>query len=97
MERKQAGKVERKTVDVYVRLGTSAWSQSDEDARPPAAIVRLGGCQRNATPAESSPRTARQRQGAADRTATDAPYGPRGWACLTVRQMCGSERTNRKI
>ena len=62
MERKQAGKVERKTVDVYVRLGTSAWSQSDEDARPPAAIVRLGGCQRNATPAESSPHTARQRQ-----------------------------------
>ena len=43
MERKQAGKVERKTVDVYVRLGTSAWSQSDEDARPPAAIVRVGG------------------------------------------------------
>jgi len=41
MERKQAGKVERKTVDVYVRLGTSAWSQSDEDARPPAAIVRV--------------------------------------------------------
>ena len=33
MERKQAGKVERKTVDVYVRLGTSAWSQSDDDAR----------------------------------------------------------------
>ncbi len=33
MERKQAGKVERKTVDVYVRLGTSAWSQRDDDAR----------------------------------------------------------------
>ena len=44
----------------------------------------------------TTPRTARQRQGAAGRTATDAPYGPRGWACLTVRQMCGSERTNRK-
>ena len=43
MERKQAGRVERKTVEVYVRLGTSAWSQSDEDARPPAATVRLGG------------------------------------------------------
>ena len=57
----------------------------------------LGGCQRNATPAASSPRTARQRQGTAGRTATDAPYGPRCWACLTVRQMCGSERTNRKI
>ena len=48
MERKQAGKVERKTVDVYVRLGTPAWSRSDADARtlsfarPPAEIVRLG-------------------------------------------------------
>ncbi len=54
MERKQAGKVERKTVDVYVRLGTSAWSQSDAAARTlsfaryAAATVRLGwgGCQR---------------------------------------------------
>ncbi len=35
--------MERKTVSVYVRLGTSAWSQRDEDDRPPAAIVRLGG------------------------------------------------------
>ena len=26
-------KVEGKTVDVYVRLGTSAWGQSGEDAR----------------------------------------------------------------
>ncbi len=34
--------MERKTVRVYVRLGTSAWSQRDEDARPPAANVRLG-------------------------------------------------------
>ena len=42
MERKQAGKVGRKTVDVYVRLGASAWSQRDEDARPPTTIVRLG-------------------------------------------------------
>ncbi len=49
MERKRAGKVERKTVDVYVRLGTSAWSQSDDNARTlsfarlrRAAIVRLG-------------------------------------------------------
>ena len=41
-------KVEGKTVDVYVRLGTSAWSRRGEDARTlsfarqPAAIVRLG-------------------------------------------------------
>ncbi len=42
MERRQAGKVEGKTVDVYVRWGTSAWSESDEDARAPATIVRLG-------------------------------------------------------
>jgi hypothetical protein len=41
-------KVEGKTVDVYVRLDTSAWSRRGEDARTlsfarqPAAIVRLG-------------------------------------------------------
>ncbi len=49
MERRRAGRVERKTVDVYVRLGTSAWNLSDDDARtlsfarlPSAATVRLG-------------------------------------------------------
>ena len=49
VERKQAGKVEGKTVDVCVRLGTSAWSRRGEDARTlsfarqPAAIVRPCG------------------------------------------------------
>jgi hypothetical protein len=45
-------KVEGKTVDVYVRLGTSAWGQSGEDARTlsfarPAVSLRLwsGACQ----------------------------------------------------
>ena len=56
MERKQAGKVERKTVDAYVRLGTSAWSQSDDDARTLSFARQrrrdcapgLGGCRRGA-------------------------------------------------
>jgi len=54
VERKQAGKVEGKTVDVYVRLGTSAWSRRGEDsrtlsfARPPRreSAPMSGGCQR---------------------------------------------------
>jgi len=38
VERKQAGKVEGKTVDVCVRLGTSAWSRRGEDSRTLVAI-----------------------------------------------------------
>jgi hypothetical protein len=53
MERRQAGKVERelerKTVDVCMRLGTSVWSLRNEDARLPARDCALGlvGCQRD--------------------------------------------------
>jgi hypothetical protein len=76
MERKQAGKVERKTVDVYVRLGTSAWSQSDEDARPPAAIVRLSGAAVKLPPPQLphvQPASAKEQQAGRRRTRPTVP------------------------
>ncbi|MBF8286430.1 MAG: hypothetical protein HW393_244 [Dehalococcoidia bacterium] len=78
MERKQAGKVERKTVDVYVRLGTSAWSQSDEDARPPAAIVRPAWAAVNETlppphPHHVQPASAKEQQAGRRRTRPTVP------------------------
>ena len=72
--------------------------EADENELPAAAILRLGAAGVNGmlyprriltTYSPPTPTSIRQ-------TATDAAYGPRAWASLMVRQMCGSERTNRK-